>query len=291
MIEAVGICNATCNYCPQGAGKVSIVNNQEFFISPKILHKSLFLAKKGSQKAIYLHHRGEPLLHPNIGYVISEVRKANFLAYLSTNLIAATDDKINEIFVSGINQVEIHLSGGLTKLTINQLLERIQKIIVANRIIRNSSCKIEVNYALQGDENELVVRKNLSQSKYYNKDMYIRFYKPHNWVDLMEINDYNINPKDCEWYKNNSCAILCNGDIVICCLDQISHSKVANVLDIDEISPQFLFKREICRGCIQHNWDMDWLRQDSLSIPEEISENLKKDPWRANYGHNYSNKS
>jgi organic radical activating enzyme len=286
MIESVAICNAKCQYCPQGAGKVLKPKKGEEFITPEILKKALKLAQKGNQKAIYLHHRGEPLLHPKIGYVIREVREAGFLAYLSTNLIAASDSKINEIMISGINQVEIHFSGGLTILTHNQLLERVHKIRKANWLIRNNACKIEVNYALQENEDEKKVRKKLSKSEYYDENMYIRFYKPHDWTGLVDIKDFGVNPQNCEWYKTNSCAILCNGDVVICCLDQVSHSKLVNILDINEITEIHLSKREICYGCIQHDWDMDWLKEEAIEIPKYLMRKLKIDSWEIENGRN-----
>lgn len=280
MIEAVGICNAKCSYCPQGLGKIDDIKKEDRFISRETLKKALYIAKKGNQKAIYLHHRGEPLLHPEIGYIISEVRKSGFLAYLSTNLISATEDKITEIVKSGINQVEIHLSGGLTILDQTILLKRIHLFRKANWVYRNNSIKIEVNYGLTKDETEENVRNKLSNSEYYDESMYIRFFYPHDWPALVKMEDKGINPYVCKWYKTNSYAILSNGDIVICCLDQTRSSKIANVNNIDFIKPEYLSKRDICKGCVQYDWDMDWLEEEALNIPEYLKRKLIIDPWK-----------
>lgn len=280
MIESVGVCNSTCSYCPQGAGLLPKAKNEEIFICPTVLEKALKLAKNGNQKAIYLHHRGEPLLHPNIGYVVREVRKAGFFAYLSTNLISATDKKIDELLISGINQIEMHMTAGLTKLNDGEVLKRIHTFRKRNWELRNNGCKLEANYALGPDDTEESVRERLSKNSYYDENMYIRFYKPHDWPGLMKMQDLGVDPTKCEWYKTETCAILSNGDIVICCLDQKKYSKKVNIMDINEITFDHLSNRQICKGCIQQQWDMDWLKLEALNIPDYISRRQEIDTWK-----------
>lgn len=276
MIETVAKCNAHCKYCPQGAGFVPSENNH-FFITDEILDKALLLAKKGKQKIIYLHHRGEPLLHPTLDSVISKVRNAGFLACFSTNLIAGNELVFEKIFKAGINQLEIHYSGGLTVLSHDNLLQKIQCILQLNKSVRNNGCRIDINFALQEDETEDSIMKYITQSIYYNKEIKIRFYKPHNWISLAYKNDLGINPFDCQWYLTKSCAVLSNGDIVICCLDQFSYSKVANVMDLDEISMEHLSNRDICKGCVQFDWFNEWLRDEILKVPDFIQKHLNID--------------
>lgn len=277
MIETVGICNATCKYCPQGAGMLARPNINEIYLAPRILEKALFLAKNGNQKAIYLHHRGEPLLHPEIAHIIRKVRKAGFLAYLSTNLIAATPDKIEEVLNAGVNEFEIHISASLTKISIDETLKRVHIVRKMNWTLRDNGCKIKTNYALQDNETEETVRTKLARSKYYDEDMPIKFYKPYDWPGIMNkdgslqiTQDNTMKLEDCEWYKTKSCAILANGDLVICCLDQKGYSKKVNIMDIDMINFEHLSNREICKKCVLYKWDMEWLKRDALSIPESI---------------------
>jgi len=278
MIEAVGLCNASCSYCPRGAKLLP--NSDDTIITPAILDKSLQLAKQGTQKAIYLHHSGEPLLHPEIGAVIRKVRESGFLAYLSTNLIAGSEDKLTEILAAGLNQAELHLSGGLTRLDVGALWERVHMLYKLNWRLRNNGCKIEANYALRQGETEESVRKSFSGCSHYDETMYIRFYKPHDWLGLMRLQDKGIRAEDCEWYKNKAAAILCNGDVVICCLDQMAYSNQVNVLDVEEIVFEHLSRRDLCKGCIQQSWDMDWLRKEALEIPPYMERSLRRDSLR-----------
>lgn len=279
MIEAVGACNATCSYCPQGNGMIKI-DKKDSLLSFDVLEKALLLAKMGKQRAIYLHHRGEPLIHPKIGKIINKVRDSGFNAYLSSNFISANERKIKEVLNNGLNQLEIHYTAGLTKRNHEDLLFKIHTARKLNWLLRNNGCKIEVNYALNNGEDESSVRKLMaSKSDYYDESMYIRFYRPHDWPSLNELKDKGIKPEDCEWFKTKSSAILCNGDLVICCLDQFGFSKKVNIMDIDKIQWDHLTNRKICEGCVQQSWDMDWLRDDAINEPEMISRRKKIDQW------------
>lgn len=277
MIEAVGRCLATCNYCPQGLGVLPDIEAKNSLITPEILDKALLLAKKGRQKIIFLHHRGEPFLHPQIDNIVSKIREQGFLACLSTNLIVATEKKMEDVLRAGINQLEVHYSGGLTLLSHDELLKKIHILRKMNWSIRNNGCRIEINYALQGDETEEIVRKQMSNSSYYDETMNIKFYEPHDWPGLMQKKNLGINPFDCEWYKSQSCAILCNGDIVICCLDQWAYSKKVNIMDIDEIKMEFLSERTICKGCLQYDWFNGWLNKEILEVPPYMKRRLDID--------------
>ena len=195
-------------------------------------------------------------------------------------MIAATEKKLKDVLLAGANEFEVHISAGLTKITIETLLEKIHFLRKMNWEIRNNGCKIKMNYALQGNETEDSVRDILSSSQFYDEDMPIRFYKPHDWPGIMSTDEDLsttsnkiplMSPEDCEWYKTESCAILANGDVVICCLDQKAYSKKVNIMDIDELNFEHLSNRKICERCVFHKWNMDWLKRDALSIPGSIS--------------------
>lgn len=217
MVESVGICTGKCNYCPQGRGLLSKPKKNKIFITPTTLKRALEVARNGKQKAIYIHHRGEPLLHPHIGDVIHNIRLAGYFVYMSTNLTVATEEKMREILNAGINQIELHISGGLTKINMNEILKKIHLLRKLNWKIRNNGCYIESNYALKEGESQEDVIKTMEKSPYFEDNMYIRFYHPHDWPALVKLKNKGINPKMCKWYKTKCAAILCDGDVVICC--------------------------------------------------------------------------
>ena len=264
MIEAVGRCNAACTYCPQGAGLIGTASCEP--ITSDTLSRALSLARMGRARAMYLHHRGEPFLHPELHGVVRQVREAGFGAYLSTNLIAATPDRIDHVLDAGLSQMEIHLSGGATTLPSDELLFRIHHARKSNWRIRNNGCRIEVNYGLYGETKDDVLQR-LERSPYYDETMPIRFYVPHDWPSLANRADCGVDFRKCQWWSEKCCAVLSNGDLVICCLDQFRYSTVANIHDIDRIEDCHLSQRGICQGCLQYDWDMDWLRDDAIGMP------------------------
>jgi len=279
MIESVGHCNATCPYCPTGRGIV--MEGDKRPIERDILDKALQLANKGRANALYLHHRGEPFLHPELDRVVKRVREAGFFAYLSTNLICASEPMIDSVLRAGINQIEIHYSGGRTRLPHEELLRRIHYVRQRNWSIRNNGCRIEVNYGLKEGETSHGILTQLEDCEYYDETMSIRFYQPHDWPALATLSDRGVGCSDCEWFRERCCAVLSDGRLVICCLDQFGFSAQVNVMDIDEVQWDQLQSREICRGCVQRNDDMDWFRLDALEHPSWLQRGVARSDKRS----------
>ncbi|NEO28874.1 MAG: radical SAM protein [Symploca sp. SIO3C6] len=277
MIEAVGKCNAICGYCPRGQGLLGPETNT--YITMDLLDKALDLASSGSNHAIYLHHRGEPFLHPKLDEIIRRVREKGFYTFLSTNLISATPDKVKKVLTAGINQIEMHYSAGLTRLPHEVLLKRIHEIRKLNWELRNFGCRLEMNFSLFGETREIIMEE-LSRHTYYDETLYVRWFEPHDWPSLEKIIDRGVDYRDCHWYKHKACAILSNGDIVICCLDQFSHSCRTNIKDIDRIDWESLADRRMCQGCTQHV-EMNWLEEDAIDMPLWLTRKQEIDTWTA----------
>jgi organic radical activating enzyme len=277
MIEAVGKCNATCAYCPRGKGLLGPGTND--FITMETLDKALSLATGGGNHAVYLHHRGEPFLHPNLPEIVRRVRERGFYAFLSTNLISATPARVERVLKAGINQVEMHYSAGLTRLPHELLLQRIHEIRKLNFELRNFGCRLEMNFGLEGQTREAVMEE-LARHKYYDETFYVRWFEPHDWPSLEHIVDRGVSYRSCQWYKYRACAVLANGDVVICCLDQFGHSRRVNVNEIDQLKWEHLADRRMCAGCVQHV-EMDWLKEDAIDMPRWLARKLEIDTWTA----------
>jgi len=229
------------------------------------LDKALLVAKHGRARLLYLHHRGEPFLHPELNEIIRRVRAAGFGASFSTNLSLATPAKIEGVLCAGLNEMQIHLSGGATVLELNELLQRLEILRKANLRLRNNACHIGVNYALVGESQDEVMAR-LAKSVYYDETMPIEFYIPHDWLGMEGCPDRGVDYHACDWFLERCCAVLSTGEIVICCLDQFRYSSKMNVMDIDFVGDSCVDRREICRGCTQDLRNMDWLRKEALAL-------------------------
>lgn len=234
--------------------------DDEKFITREVLGHALALAGEGMQKSIHLFNRGEPLLHPEIGMIVSRVREAGFGASIATNMIAATEAKCREILRAGIDQIQIHYSAGILSLDHREMLERILMLRKLNMLERDGKCDISINYILgDGDSRDSVVSQITSQ-KLYSNDLGIRYLHSHKWLDIVSMTDRGYPPEKCDWYRSKACAIMANGDVTICCFDHLKTSSVVNIMDIDHLTIEHIAKREICKGC----FDIDWCLESHL---------------------------
>jgi len=270
MLEVAANCNASCDYCPQGRGLVKAEGQR--LITQEILEKAIYFASKGKQKIIFLHHRGEPLIHPEIDQIVKYVRSAGFLVCFSTNLSLADEKLLKKIIKSGVNQLEIHFSAGLTVRSFDFMICRLKELITLNQKIRKNGCRILVNYALKQNEKAKDVVRNMKRHIKLNNRLVYNMYHPHDWPSLYKVIPKNVQYQDCAWYKTRSYGVYCNGDVVICCLDQFGYSKRVNIMDIDYMKLYYLMKRKICSGCTQQDWFDSWISQEILEVPEYLAD-------------------
>ncbi len=275
MIETTSRCNARCSYCPSGVSPSTVPQRH---LSHGVLQRSIEFAKLGRAKALWLHHSGEPFLHEDLPEIIRVVRRNGFYANLSTNLIAFDENRVADVLKVGLNDMRIHLTAGLTRISIDEMFRRIHVVRRLNWAYRNDGCRIEVTHALVGETAEQAYRR-FQYSEYYDDKMYIDFYHPHDWPALMAGRDNGIDPSACKWHVTKSAAVLANGDIVICCLDQLGCSTSVNVMDITKLDWRFLSDRRLCRGCVQFG-DMDsWIEEEGLAIPRWLARRQRFDIW------------
>ena len=138
---------------------------------------------------------------------------------------------------------------------------------------------MELTSALTGPENAESFRERHIEYPYFDDRFFIDFYRPHDWPRLAKLQDRGVAPERCKWYQTRSAAVLANGDLVICCLDQFAVSKRVNIMDIDELEWAQLSNRELCRGCTQYNEMDDWIEAEALSVPRWLSRREVFDTW------------
>ncbi len=258
IIEAVGHCNAHCSYCPQGAGLLPEQNMAPIEIA--LLDKALALAMQGRSRTLYLHHRGEPFLHPELDIVVRRVRRAGFEASFSTNLAAATPTMMERVLRAGVTEITVHLSGGATVLPEKTLFDRLRVLWLANEQINNGCCSISISYGLMNERQDAVLRRLLPQVRQIGP-LPLYLYTPHDWCAMHSCHGQRRDWHMCPWLTNRCCAVLSCGDVVVCCLDQWRHSSIVNVRQISTLSDAYLAHRDICSGCTQEFSQMEWLAE------------------------------
>lgn len=262
-VEITNVCNLKCKFCPDTTREKKFMDIEDF----KYILKSI----KQYTNLIYLHIKGEPLLHPNIKEILDECNNANIMVNITTNgtlLLEKLDilrkcKSIRQINISlhSLNQNDID-SIGIQKYLSNvlqavRILNKETSILISFRLwnmskIGENKKNVQIINSL---ENEYNIKKlmdrtmispdvKLKEYVYLNQD--IQFEWPS--MDKEEIGESG----KCFGLRNQI-GILVNGDVVPCCLDQEANIKLGNIYkdSIDDILESKLAK-DIINGFRAH---------------------------------------
>ena len=246
-IEITNICNLNCSFCSKDNREKREISLQEFDI---ILNKI-----KNYTKNIYLHVKGEPLLHSKFGKILKLTNKYNFNVRLTTNGTLLKKQINNLQKFDNIRQINISLHSE------NKLPNYFKNIFESIDIL---SLKIPTVYRIW-----LLDNYKLDKLSTIIVDKIINYYHLNNNFKSKIINEKNIKIKNNIYldkdnkfiwpthsnslYKNitngtclgtrNQIAILVNGDVVPCCLDSNACLKLGNIFtdNLEDILHSKLF--------------------------------------------------
>lgn len=243
-IEITSVCNLACSFCPPTQQVASFIKRNDF---TQILEQI-----KPHTKYIYLHVKGEPLLHPKIGDLLDLSHEQGFKVNITTNgtLIKKNREKLlNKPALRQMN-FSLHSFDGNEHSTASKaeymmnildfVREAMQhsKMIVSYRLWNLSQdnqknrlssrnreilAMIEKEYNLNYKIEELVIRGSglkLAERIYVNQDHEFQ------WPDLKAEEDHS--KGFCHGLRNHA-AILVDGTVVPCCLDGEGVINLGNV--------------------------------------------------------------
>lgn len=247
-LEITNICNLKCSFCPDGNRKKEFMNVENF--------KYIIEQIKDYTNLIALHVKGEPLMHPELEEILKICYDAKLQVNITTNAtlmeknlrVLLNSPAIRQINMSlhSVNKNENNEDYNIENY-INNILKVSREIIEKTNIIISYRLwnleKLEKN-----DENFKILQKlgehfginnlievakankfvELEKNVFLNQD--IEFIWPNIDGDIISENG------KC-WGLRNQVAILVNGDVVPCCLDQNGDIKLGNIFneDFDEI--------------------------------------------------------
>jgi len=232
-LEITNICNLTCDFCPVSKRKPEFMSEAAF--------EHILDEIKPFTDHIYLHVKGEPLLHPQLGRFLDISGAKGLNVNITTN--GTLLDKMADVLLEkpAVRQINISLhsfdgnqSHGSKEDYLDQILTFSSRAMVESRIIislrlwnldealftanqrqKNVDMigKIEehftVPYQIQGNLSEKKALK-LADRIYLNQDYQFK------WPDLKEKEDFD--QGSCYGLRNQI-AILVDGTVVPCCLD------------------------------------------------------------------------
>ena len=250
-IEITNVCNLNCPFCPQIKREKEFMNIEN---CTTIINKI-----KNYTNHIYLHIKGEPLMHPNLDEIIKIANKNNLNINITTNG-RLLKDKLNIINNNKIRQINIslHSFNSLEEIKdIVKLCDNIKNAYINFRLWNDLDNK-EIFDFLDKHYNVKINRKNSRNN--LNNHTFLSVDKKFDWPSL---NIPVISTKGTCKALKDQIGILVNGDVVSCCLDYNGNTKIGNIFEepFDTILNSQLFKNvvrgfcdkkpyfEICKKC------------------------------------------
>lgn len=234
-IEIINICNLKCKFCPETKRSKKFMSIGNFEEIIKKVHKHTNL--------VCLHVKGEPLLHNNLEELLKVLEKYNLKANVTTNG-TLLKDKLKIIKDSkAIRQINISLHSITQNENINkeylqdifESVEQLEEQIISYRLWNLKSIQendinekiideIENYYNIENLKEKLITNDfiKISNNLFINQD--IEF----TWPD---INKENIIEKGRCLALKEQIAILVDGTVVPCCLDNNGDIPLGNILE------------------------------------------------------------
>ena len=234
-IEITNICNLNCKFCPETNRVKKTISTQDFETIISKIHNYTDI--------VYLHVKGEPLLHNNLKEILDIISKYNIKTNITTNGILLKN-KLDIIKnTNSINQLNISLHSITQNENINHK-EYLNKIFESTKELHN----IKISYRLwnlktlnKNDINDLII---CELKKYYKlndlknkltenqsikiaENIYINQDTEFTWPD---INAKPIITQGRCLALKDQIAILVDGTVVPCCLDNNGNIKLGNIL-------------------------------------------------------------
>lgn len=234
-IEITNICNLKCKFCPETNRNKEFMSVENFERIIKKVHNYTNL--------VCLHVKGEPFLHPQLNEILRILEQYNLKSNITTNgtLVKQNLEVLkNSKAVRQIN-FSIHSitqNQGLEKEYLNNIFESVEQlpnIIVSYRLWNISDLQSnEINREIIEEIQNYYKIPNLAETLKQNSFLKIR---ENLFINQdIEFTWPNINGK--EIIKAGRClalkeqiAILVDGTVVPCCLDNNGDIPLGNILE------------------------------------------------------------
>lgn len=232
-VEITNICNLRCNFCPDTKRNLEFMSVENF--------KKIAIEVKKHSDYIYLHVKGEPLLHPELKGIFNVCEVNDLKICLTTNgtLIAENADLLQTSPAMHKLHISLHsLEANNAKISQANYLENIVKLMNNSKFITvlrlwNDGGLDEQNKALCDMLKDRLsldfdILKNLDKNVKIQDNCYVEFGEKFKWPNIK--NQPIIDTGFCYGLRNQI-AILVDGSVSACCLDNDGEIKLGNIFD------------------------------------------------------------
>lgn len=240
-IEITNICNLKCKFCPETQRKKQFMTIENFEEIIRKIHKNT--------KLVCLHVKGEPLLHNQLGELLKILERYDLKANITTNGTLIKEQLETLKKAKSVRQINFSIHSttqnkGLNEQYLQNIFEsaeQLENTIISYRLWNLQNIKVsDINNSIIEEIEKFYNIQNLSEYLAQN--------------EFLKLKDNIFINQDIEftWPKNNGeiiiekgkclalkeqIAILVDGTVVPCCLDNNGDIPLGNILNetIEEI--------------------------------------------------------
>jgi len=248
-IEITNMCNLDCSFCIKDNRNKRSMSVSEF---EEVLRK---IDKYTDY--IYLHVKGEPLIHKDLEMILKLSKKYNKQVNITTNGVFLKERCNILSKYDNVRQINISLHSENNKYNyLEDILDSVD--ILKNKYIvyrfwtlkdneldnkmNTYINKIKDKYKIDDNTfNKIFIEKNIK----IDDNVYISKDEEFVWPSLN--NDYYDEVGNCYGLKSQI-GILVDGTVVVCCLDSFGHSNLGNIF---ESSLEEILSKDIVKNIIK----------------------------------------
>lgn len=234
-IEITNICNLRCKFCPETKRKQEYISIENFEEIIKKVHTYTNL--------VCPHVKGEPLLHPQLDKILEILEKYNLKANITTNgtlikeklEILKRSNSVRQINFSihSISQNE-RLDREYLK-NIFESVDKLENVIISYRLWNLKNIKEnDINNEIIKEIEKYYNIKNLKEELMENEFLKIKdniFINQDTEFEWPNLENENIIEKGRCLALKEQIAILVDGTVVPCCLDNNGDIPLGNILE------------------------------------------------------------
>ncbi len=230
-VEITNVCNMNCSFCPETKRAKAIMNLEQFEHVAKQIEPYT--------DYIYLHVKGEPLLHPNLKEILDICKEYNLKVNISTNgtLLEGKYDILKNIRQLNVSLHSFEMSDDeKLKQYLNSIFNTCDMLAKDGVIIRyklwnvkeqdNTNNKTIIE-TLNSRYNTEIVNALYDKDKKLSENIFLSIKTPFTWPDLEGDNQAETT---CYGLRRQI-AVLVDGTVVPCCVDNDGDINLGNIFE------------------------------------------------------------
>jgi radical SAM protein with 4Fe4S-binding SPASM domain len=215
-IEITSVCNLSCSFCQETRRPAAFMSIENF--------RHVISEIKPFTGFIYLHVKGEPLLHPDLAAMLDLCEANDIKASITTNG-TLLKKCLPTLIEHPVHQINISLHSADDNACIDSDAYYREVLDACEEINAKTPTEISLRFWNVEDADTLLSKRNFD----LRPRLHLNVQSPFEWADVD--NDYYCERGFCQGLRTHF-AVLCDGTVVPCCLDGNGVMALGNIFDV-----------------------------------------------------------